>query len=150
MPTRQFIKMDLLIPDSPLVSLDSTFKFQFEIARRFLIWNSSRIEEVCRSSRLVQVNDAALMIRLVIFGSKVRYSSFIHRLQNRLEGGGERGEGCHPSHLLYWLTVICSGALTNSLGELPTISWSAWEWCGSAILPMSLWWHKQQCRWDLA
>jgi len=49
-----------------------------------------------------------------------RYSSFIHRLQNKLEGGGERGEGCHPSDLLCWLTVIWSGAPTDSLGEVPT------------------------------
>ncbi len=37
-------------------------------------------------------------------------------------GGGERGEGCHchPSDLLCWLTVIWSGAPTDSLGGAPT------------------------------
>jgi hypothetical protein len=30
--------------------------------------------------------------------------------------GGERGEGCHPFDLLCWLTVIWSGAPTDSLG----------------------------------
>jgi hypothetical protein len=49
----------------------------------------------------------------------LRYSSFIYRLQNRLEGGGERGEGCHPSDLLCWLTVIWSGSPTDSLGGGP-------------------------------
>ncbi len=38
------------------------------------------------------------------------HSSFIHRLQNRLEGGGERGERCHHPDLLCLLTVIWSGA----------------------------------------
>jgi hypothetical protein len=33
----------------------------------------------------------------------------ITMLQNRLEGRGERGEGCHPSDLLCWLTIIWSG-----------------------------------------
>jgi hypothetical protein len=37
-------------------------------------------------------------------------------------GGGERGEGCHPSDLLCWLTVIWSGAPTDSLGGAPTVS----------------------------
>jgi hypothetical protein len=35
-------------------------------------------------------------------------------------GGEERGEVCHPSGLLCWLTVIWSGAPPNSLGEVPT------------------------------
>jgi hypothetical protein len=39
----------------------------------------------------------------------LRYRSFVYRLHNRLEGGGGRGEGCHPSDLLCWLTVIWSG-----------------------------------------
>jgi hypothetical protein len=42
----------------------------------------------------------------------VQYSCHVHGLQNRLGGGGgeRRGEGCHPSDLLCWLTVIWSGA----------------------------------------
>jgi hypothetical protein len=60
---------------------------------------------------VLQVNDAAVSLRLVVFGS-IKYSSFIHRLQNRLEGGGGRGERrgmppwCYPSDLLCCLTVI--------------------------------------------
>jgi hypothetical protein len=38
---------------------------------------------------------AAVRIGLVILGSNVEL--FYTQLQNRLEGGGERGEGCHPS-----------------------------------------------------
>jgi hypothetical protein len=34
-------------------------------------------------------------------------------------GGGERGEGCHPSDLLCWLTVTWSGAPADSLGGMP-------------------------------
>jgi hypothetical protein len=30
------------------------------------------------------------------------YRAFIYRLQYRLDGGGERGEGCHPSDWLCW------------------------------------------------
>ncbi len=51
--------------------------------------------------------------------SSLRYSSFIYRLQNRLEGGGERGEGFHTSDLLCWLTVIWSGAPTDSFEGSP-------------------------------
>ncbi len=40
---------------------------------------------------VLQVNDVAISLRLVVFVSKVQL--FHHRLQNRLEGGGERGEG---------------------------------------------------------
>jgi hypothetical protein len=40
-------------------------------------------------------------------------------LQNRLEGIGVRGERCHPSDLLCWLTVIWSEAPTDSLGGGP-------------------------------
>jgi hypothetical protein len=36
-------------------------------------------------------------------------------------GGGERGEGCHPSGLLCWLTVIWSGTPTDFLGGAPTV-----------------------------
>jgi hypothetical protein len=50
---------------------------------------------------------AAASLRKHIFG--VRNSSFIHILQSKLEGGGERGEGCNPSDLLCRLTVIWSG-----------------------------------------
>ncbi len=56
----------------------------------------------------------AVGLRLVVFVSKV------HRLYTDYStdwmGGGERGEGCHPSDLLCWLTVIWSGAPTDSLG----------------------------------
>jgi hypothetical protein len=40
----------------------------------------------------------------------------VHTLQNSLVGGGDRGEGCQPSDLLCWLTVIWSGALSRFLG----------------------------------
>jgi hypothetical protein len=39
------------------------------------------------------VNDAAVRIRLVVFVSKVQG---FYRLQNRLDGEGERGEGWGP------------------------------------------------------
>ncbi len=42
-------------------------------------------------------------------------------------GGGERGEGCHPSDLLCWLTVIWSGAPTDSLEEAPHANYSKME-----------------------
>ncbi len=68
--------------------------------------------------------------RLVVFMSKVQLFYTVHRLQNRLEGEGERGEGCHPSDLLCWLTVIWSGAPTDSLGGRPTILYkSSWTYC---------------------
>jgi hypothetical protein len=70
---------------------------------------------------VLHVNDAAVKIRIVEFVSKV-YSSFMYMLQNRLKRGGERGEGCqcgHPYDLLCWLTVIWSGAPTDSLGGVP-------------------------------
>jgi hypothetical protein len=60
----------------------------------------------------LQVNDAAVSLRLIEFVSKVQR----FYIQNRLDGGGERGEECHPSDLLCWLTVIWSGAPTDSLG----------------------------------
>jgi len=60
----------------------------------------------------LQVNDASVSLRLVEFVSKVQR----FYIQNRLDGGGERGEGCHPSDLLCWLTVIWSGAPTDSFG----------------------------------
>ncbi len=37
---------------------------------------------------VLKVNDAAVRLRLVVFVSKV--SPFIYRLENRLDGGGER------------------------------------------------------------
>jgi hypothetical protein len=40
---------------------------------------------------VLQVNDASVSLRLVVFVSKVQL--FYHRLQNILKGGGERGEG---------------------------------------------------------
>jgi hypothetical protein len=66
---------------------------------------------------VLQVNDTAVSLRLVAFVS--RYRAFIYRLQKRLDGGGETGEGCHPSDLLCWLTVIWSGVPTDSLGGGP-------------------------------
>jgi hypothetical protein len=70
----------------------------------------------------LQVNDAAVSLGLDVCVSKVQYSAFIYRLctVQTSEGGGERGEGCHPSGLLCWLPVIWSGARTYSLGEVPT------------------------------
>ncbi len=49
---------------------------------------------------VLQVNDAAVSLRIVVFGYKVQLYYTVHRLQNRLKGRGERGEGCHPSALL--------------------------------------------------
>jgi hypothetical protein len=70
----------------------------------------------------------AVGLRLVVFVSKV------HRLYTDYStdwmGGGERGEGCHPSDLLCWLTVIWSGAPTDSLREVSTT--------GTFILPNDL------------
>ncbi len=56
---------------------------------------------------VLQVNDAAVRMRLVIFGSKVLYSSSVHRLQNLLDGGrGERR-----------LTVLADGHLVLEWGR---------------------------------
>jgi hypothetical protein len=54
-----------------------------------------------RSWLFLQVNDSAVSLRRRSY-IWVRYCSFIHRLQNRRKWGEERGEGCHPSGLL-WL-----------------------------------------------
>jgi hypothetical protein len=66
----------------------------------------------------LEVITTAVGLRLVLFVSKV------HRLYTDYStdwmGGGERGEVCHPSDLLCWLTVIWSGATTDSLGGAPT------------------------------
>jgi hypothetical protein len=59
----------------------------------------------------LQVNDAAVSLRLVIFGSKVQITQITDQT------GGGRGEGCHPSDLLCWLTVIWSGSPTAALWE---------------------------------
>jgi hypothetical protein len=61
---------------------------------------------------VIQVNDAAVRLRLVVFVSKVQrlYSDYSTDWME----GEERGEGCHPSDLLCWLTVIWSGAPTDS------------------------------------
>ena len=66
---------------------------------------------------VLQVNDAAVSLRLVEFVSKVQL--FYIQITDT-DGGGERGEGWHPSDLLCWLTVIWSGAPTDSLGGAPT------------------------------
>ena len=65
-------------------------------------------------------------VRSDYYGSWFRTScilSKVHRLYTDYStdwmGGGERGEGCHPSDLLCWLTVIWSGAPTDSLGGGP-------------------------------
>jgi hypothetical protein len=67
---------------------------------------------------VLQVNDSALSLRLVKYGSKVHL--FYIQIKNRLEEGGERKERCHPYDLLCWLTVIWPWAPTDSLGEVPT------------------------------
>jgi hypothetical protein len=58
------------------------------------------------------------------FQTIVVFVSRVHRLYTDYStdwmGGEERGEGCHPSDLLCWLTVIWSGAPTDSLGGGPT------------------------------
>ncbi len=64
------------------------------------------------------MNDAAVRIRLVIFGSKVPgYSSFKHRIQT--DWRGEGGEGVPP----LCLAVLADGHLvrgpTDSLGGRP-------------------------------
>jgi hypothetical protein len=53
--------------------------------------------------------------RLIIFGPKLQL--FYTQITEQPGGGGERGEGCHPSDLLCLLPVIWSGAPTDSLGE---------------------------------
>ena len=68
-----------------------------------------------KKSVVLQVNDAAVRIRLGIFG--LRYSSFIQTLHNRLEGGGEE-KGATPLACCVGLTVIWSGAPTGSLWEV--------------------------------
>jgi hypothetical protein len=65
---------------------------------------------------VLQVNDAAVSLRLVVVVSKVQL--FYIQITDT-DGGGERGEECHPSDLLCWLTVIWSGAPTDSLGGGP-------------------------------
>ncbi len=66
---------------------------------------------------VLQVNDAAVRIRLVVFVSKVQ--RFYIQITELTGKGRGRGEGCHPSELLCWLTVIWSGAPTDSLGGGP-------------------------------
>ncbi len=68
---------------------------------------------------VLQVNDAAVRLRLVVFVSKVQRLYTDYRTD--WMGGGERGEGYHPSDLLCWLTVIWSGAPNDSLGGGPTL-----------------------------
>ncbi len=60
------------------------------------------------------MNDAEFSLRLVVFVSKVQL--FYTQITEQNGEGGERGEGCHPSELLCGLTVIWSGAPTDSLG----------------------------------
>ncbi len=69
---------------------------------------------------VLQMNDAAVRIRLVVFVSKVQLF-YIQITEQTGYGGAERGEGCHPSELLCWLTVIWSGAPTDSLGVAQNI-----------------------------
>jgi hypothetical protein len=75
---------------------------------------NSHILFILKKCVVLQVNDAAVRIRLVVF---VSYVELFYIQTGWGEGGGERGEGCHPSDLLCWLTVIWSGAPTDSLGE---------------------------------
>jgi hypothetical protein len=63
---------------------------------------------------VLQVNDTAVRIRLVVFVSKVQL--YYIQITEQTGGVGEIGEGCHPSDLL---TVIWSGAPTDSLGGDP-------------------------------
>jgi hypothetical protein len=73
---------------------------------------STMAQSAGKKGKHVVVAQIAYRLMIEIEG----HSTFIHRLQNRLEGGGERGERCHPSDLLCLLTVIWSGAPTDSLG----------------------------------
>ncbi len=68
---------------------------------------------------VLQVSDAAVRIRLYLclYGTARLYTDY----RTDWLGKGERGEGCHPSDLLCWLTVIWSGAPTDSLGEGPQV-----------------------------
>jgi hypothetical protein len=79
---------------------------------------------------VLQVNDSEVRIRLVIFGSKVQL--FCSQTW-RGEGREERGVTCHPSDLLCWLTIIWSGAPTDSMGEAHN------QGCGSRRAKMT---HK--------
>ncbi len=83
------------------------------------LWCISDSRFILKKCVVLQVNDAAVRLRLVVFVSKVQrlYTDY----GTDWMGGGERGEGCHLSDLLCWLTVIWSGAPTDSLGGGPTI-----------------------------
>ncbi len=65
------------------------------------------------------MNDAAVRLRLAVFASKVQ--RFYIQITEQTGWGGERGEGCHLSDLLCWLTVIWSGAPTDSLEGGPQV-----------------------------
>jgi hypothetical protein len=78
------------------------------------------------------VNDAAVRTRLVVFVSKVGLFLYADYRKD-WRGEGKRGEECQPSDLLCWLTVIWSGAPTDSLWEVPTkhylLQWDFWPRC---------------------
>jgi hypothetical protein len=59
--------------------------------------NSPILSGVFEKYVVLQMNEAAVNLRLGL-----RYSSFIHRLQNRLEGEGKEERGPHPSDLMCW------------------------------------------------
>ncbi len=70
---------------------------------------------------VLQVNDAAVSLELVVVVSKVHL--FYIQITDT-DGGGERGEGCHPSDLLCWMTVIWSEAPTDILEGGPQYRFS--------------------------
>ncbi len=67
---------------------------------------------------VLQVNDAAVRIRIVIFASKVQL--FYTQITEQTGGGREdmRGVPRHLSDFVFWLTVIWSGAPTDSFAKV--------------------------------
>jgi hypothetical protein len=81
---------------------------------------------------LLQVNDAAVITGLVIFGSNVHVQLFYTQISEQIGGGRGEIRGMPPSDLLCWLTVIWSGAPTDFLGEVPTVGYNDFHnWIGS-------------------
>ncbi len=96
------------------------------------------IDTSCKSILLVVKSDTLWMtqhskkwlqtgvkLRLVIFVSKVQ--PFYKQVTEQTRRG--RGEGCHPSDLLCWLTVIWSGAQIDSVGGRSTTSCTSTVYC---------------------
>jgi hypothetical protein len=75
--------------------------------------------KIVKKFAVLQVNDAADRLRLVVFLSKVRVQRFYIQITEHTGWGrgvrGERGERRGVPPPLCWLTVIWSGAPTDSL-----------------------------------